>query len=200
MEALQDIEKDGIAVNIFPRELYKGYNDVLAKHVINIAKTTTADGNPEETIPMKPPRGTNTKYIKRWGQDQWNTRWKGLNQCRQTKIWFPHGVQPGVSRSLLSLPRLELGLWIQFLTGHCWLNRHCNVIDPYVDAKCRLCGNGEESPEHLWFECNAPSIKAFKDRHETTRSHHSWTFKQVGKFLYVPSIANLVQPGNRVSL
>ena len=77
LEALQGVANDGIAINIYPRELLKSYNGVIAKHVINIAKSTTTDGNPEVTIPIKPPRGTNTKYIKRWGQDQWNTRWKG---------------------------------------------------------------------------------------------------------------------------
>ena len=194
LEALQGIANDGIVINILPRELLKLKSYGFAPYAIAKTKANLV-GIPMETIPIKPPKGTNTKRIKCWGQNSWNTRWKGLNQCRQTKLWFPQGVRPGISRSIRSLPRLDLGVWIQFLTGHCWLNRHCNVIDPYVDATCRLCGEGEESPEHLWFECNASSIKAFKDRYMTNRSHHLWCFRQVGRFLCVPSIANLFNQG-----
>merc|ERR1712079_844408 len=64
----------------------------------------------------------------------------------------------------------------QFVTGHCFLNRHQAIIDnnergryimslpaeeredgeeiiPVSDAKCRRCGIGEEKPYHLMSVC-----------------------------------------------
>jgi hypothetical protein len=99
-------------------------------------------------------QGTGALIINKWVQTIWNRRWNSLKSCRQTKIWFVEPDQE-TSRLLLHRSRIRLGIIIQFLTGHCWLNRHCQVIDPSVDPLCRLCFEGDEDPGHLWMECPA---------------------------------------------
>ena len=145
-------------------------------------------------LPFGQPLKTNAKLINTWAKAWWCSRWIGLNQCRQTKLWYPLGVKTGVSRYLLKLPRQELGLTIQFLTGHGFMRRHQNIIDPYVDLTCRLCGAGDESPEHLWHECLGLSAQAgsiINQRPNKSRKN-SWSPQQVGRFLREPSIAILL--------
>ena len=82
---------------------------------------------------------------------------------------------------------------IQFLSGHGWLKRHQHIIDSYVDPTCRLCGEGEESPEHLWHECLGLGTQALKIINQRSgRPKHSWSVLQVSRFLRVPSIAELL--------
>ena len=62
-----------------------------------------------------------------WGNKKWNRRWRDLETCNQTKIWFPFLREdriPLIGR----LSRIDLGLLIQFVTGHNYLGRHRVVI------------------------------------------------------------------------
>ena len=96
--------------------------------------------------------------------------------CSQTRNWFPNGPRPDFSFDIIRLPRLLCSQITQFVTGHCFLNRHQALIDnserahiiaklpedervegeliiPVSSALCRRCGEAEEKPEHIMSDC-----------------------------------------------
>ena len=199
--AIKDLQNDGIAVNLLPKAAYyetgskirlnRKYTDDTARRFIKSAAMAAQDGFDLESckLPTKPVIKTNVHTINRWTKDYWSGRWQGLNQCRQTKLWFK-GPKPGLSRQLLKCSRVELGLFIQWFSGHGWLRRHLNVIDEYMDSSCRLCGQGEESPEHLWWECQQVGTTGLSIKNSKPKLR--WSLQQIGRFLTVPSIASLL--------
>merc|ERR1712242_278964 len=95
--------------------------------------------------------------------------------CRQTRYWFPDGPRPDFAFDILRLPRVLCSQVCQFITGHCFLNKHTamienkywnrvgaaltqqnivpgNVIDSSC-PKCRICGTGVEEPKHVMTDC-----------------------------------------------
>ena len=109
-----------------------------------------------------------------------NELWKKVFRlepgCTQTRNWFPHGPRPDFAFDIIRLPRLLCSQMTQFVTGHCFLNRHQALIDnsdrahviaslpenekvegeliiPISSALCRRCGTAEEKPEHLMSDC-----------------------------------------------
>ena len=60
-----------------------------------------------------------------------------------------------ITRKLLQLDRPLLSQVVQLLTGHGWLLRHSFVCGEVLIPICRLCGMGEEEPNHLFWECEA---------------------------------------------
>ena len=73
---------------------------------------------------------------------------------RQTKLWFPL-INLLLSKKILQLDRIELGRLIRWITGHNFLRRHQNLLDPdnYVTDLCRLCGTCPETAEHILTQC-----------------------------------------------
>ena len=45
-------------------------------------------------------------------------------------------------------------LFIQFLSGHTFWQRHLTLVGLEDDATCRICGEQEETPKHLYMECS----------------------------------------------
>ena len=105
----------------------------------------------------------------------WKTVWRLEKGCRQTRYWFPDGPRPDFAFDILRLPRVLCSQVCQFITGHCFLNKHTamienkywdrvgmalteqnidpgDVVDPSC-PKCRLCGTGVEEPKHLMTDC-----------------------------------------------
>merc|ERR1712242_308017 len=92
----------------------------------------------------------------------WRKVWSLAPGCRQTRYWFPDGPRPDFAFDILRLPRVLCSQICQFITGHCFLNKHTALIenkywgrigvalakqnidpDNAVDAscpKCRICG------------------------------------------------------------
>ena len=119
------------------------------------------------------------KLLKDWTHD-WVTN---TSDNRQTRNWFPAGPVASFSHTLLRTPRITCGQLIQFFTGHNYLNRHKAIIaekrrasqlarqarmeylglvlssdeeeTPIVvpDKKCDLCGEGEQTTEHIMTHC-----------------------------------------------
>ena len=83
----------------------------------------------------------------------WNKRWSKLDQCEQTKQWFPV-IDRKKSKYLLKLSRVELGHIVQLLTGHNRLRYHESKMSN-VDPTCRLCLEGEEKTWHIFTDCPA---------------------------------------------
>ena len=134
----------------------------------------------------------NRKSAEDWIRQTWVERWRTLNQCRQTKIFFPT-PNPGKSKELLHLDRQKLGNAIQFITGHCYLQRHKWIIDDRENPNCRLCREEFESPEHLFFRC--PWVaKDFDDHKKPLPSQTNWSVDQLMWLLDKNYMKNLMHP------
>lgn len=96
------------------------------------------------------------KIVRERQMDRWEKEWVAHKTCRQTKLWFP-APNPGLSRKILHLEREQIGQLIRWLTGHNFLRRHCQIVDPdtYQGNKCRLCRLDSETAEHIIAECMA---------------------------------------------
>ena len=111
----------------------------------------------------------------------WDLRWQLKTNCRQTFALLPC-TDRSKSKEALKLNRRDLGVYLRYVTGHCHLRRHNNLIgietkdyrsvppnsyklhDPDTDKNwgigstknmCRLCKlhGTEETPFHLLTEC-----------------------------------------------
>ena len=86
------------------------------------------------------------------------------------------------------LSRIDLGLLIQFVTGHNYLCRHRKVMGE-EDDRCRLCGEDIEDSLHLWENC-----KATRDLRGGFIKCTStiWSLSQLSMFLREQIIAGLM--------
>ena len=174
---------------------------------------SVASRKPGHKGPDKP--GNNQETDQSLGQDRWQARWNKSESCKQTKIWLPtiRTDTPGYFRSL---PRTDLGMALQLLTGHNGLRRHTAKLDKSTDVTvCRLCHSGVEDATHLWSNCQATAADGWVQTSSTGRvlllpSNNTpnvgpgegpivWTCSQLSRFLRVPSVAKLLKP-DRINL
>ena len=105
--------------------------------------------------------------------------------CRQTKIWLPK-PNPKISKNLLNNTKDTFGRVVRWVTGHNFLNRHKNLLDPdtYLDKYCRFCFYDEETSWHLAAECGAFNTLRFKhfDRYQLLQNPE-WTGRDLSNFL-----------------
>ena len=94
--------------------------------------------------------------LKQQFRDKWIRRWSAEKSCRQTRLFLPQ-PDPRLSKALITLPRKDLSMMVQFLTGHNHLNYHRNLMRKTADPKCRLCKEEPETSWHLITEC--PSLE-----------------------------------------
>ena len=105
----------------------------------------------------------------------WRKIWRLQTGYRQSRYWCPDGPRPDFVHDILRLPRVLCSQICQFITGHCFLNKHTALIENnYWDRirnalaqqnidmgdtieascpKCRICGTGKEEPKHLMTDC-----------------------------------------------
>ena len=105
---------------------------------------------PEPYVPI----GNRTKkgYIKEWAEKQYKKEWKARTDCRQTKIWLDE-VNNKWSRELSETSRKDIRIFTQIITGHANLKRHRYIMGIEENPTCEKCGEGEETPEHLFTDC-----------------------------------------------
>jgi hypothetical protein len=65
------------------------------------------------------------------------------------------GPQQGRANKLLYMSRQKLSVVIGLLTGHPGLNDYLYKIGKDINPLCRRCLNGNETVEHLLFECES---------------------------------------------
>ncbi len=117
---------------------------------------------PPEQILIPPQVGTFSDKTDQYCRKLWTKRWRSSTDCKQTRAWLPQ-PDPVFSKELLSLSRDEIGMIIQFITGHCWLRRHEAIVaqSTTMPTDCRLCGSSgdthalQETPIHLATNCTA---------------------------------------------
>ena len=125
--------------------------------------------------------------VQAWGSRKWERRWRDLDTCGQTKTWFPV-LREDRTPLIRRLSRTDLGLLIQFITGHNYLRRHRKVLGE-EDDKCCLCGEGIEDSLHLWENC-----KVTKDLRGgfSKCTPTIWSLSQLSMFLREQSIVGLM--------
>jgi hypothetical protein len=91
-----------------------------------------------------------------------------------------------------------VGRYIQWLTGHGWLNHHANKIDSNHNPTCRPYAEEftTEDPDHIWRVC--PEIE--RDRvlikgvsYVPPSYPLDWTSSELDKFLWSDSIVQLLE-------
>ena len=96
----------------------------------------------------------------------WETRWKGLKDHRQSKI-FLHGPNKSNASKLLHCQSEVVGRVARLLTGHAHMRRHQAVQDqktrePTGEINCRLCGeDDDETPAHI--VCKCPALNSIRN-------------------------------------
>lgn len=140
-----------------------------------------------------------TKIEKRY-RSQWEKDWQTAKEYRQTKIWFPK-LNKIESKLILQRSRFELGLIIQFITGHNHLHYHRSKCDDNVDDKCRLCQEGQESSWHIAAECPALTEQRKAIFKKPILSQKSdWTVNQIRDLILgVDEVRDLMKhPDNQI--
>ena len=129
--------------------------------------------------------------IRAWGSRQWQSFWRELlPQCRQTKIWLPD-VHRSIIREMPNVSRVELGLMIQFVTGHCYLLKHRSLLEQGLAYECRLCLEEDEDPMHLWCEC--PAIDSEQRKIGLiNKTPANWLPGNLSRFLQIPPIVEIM--------
>jgi ribonuclease HI len=123
-------------------------------------------GTNTTTAIVEPFLPLSTKWIKTklhsYSLTKWADRWNSVATARQTKIFFPKPNIP-TSRALLRLDRETFGLAFRWLSGHNYLLRHCNLLDPvqFPNPTCRLCHYEPETSSHLLNSCPALATKRY---------------------------------------
>ena len=86
----------------------------------------------------------------------WTARWLNNKACRQTKLFFQK-PNTKITKQIMQCCKKTYGKAVRWLTGHCFLNRHNNLLDPYnnPDPLCRHCKEEEETPWHIIARCGA---------------------------------------------
>ena len=110
---------------------------------------------------LSSPRATTKLHIREMRNIEWAAEWSSTKSCRQSKLFLTK-PQPAIWKELKYLHHSALSRMIRFLTGHSFHKRHNTVIkhkvrgsaaDFHPEAQCRLCNEGEETPEHLITTC-----------------------------------------------
>lgn len=131
-------------------------------------------------------------------QDEWMSRWSSTDGSlyRQTRHWFPQ-LDPAMSKKLINLSRAKLGLLVQLFTGHNFMMRHENILDPNVDPTCRLCCEDDESSEHIVAQCPAiwaERLVMWDEYAVQIPPFENWDLKRLLGFLSNANIAELFDP------
>ena len=108
--------------------------------------------NVQNLVEIPQPNSWAKQIIRQASYQEWCHRWYYSKIARQTKIWFP-SLNLKSPLLLINLPRMELGLVIQMITGHNRLNRHENLCNQDVSPTCRFCSEEEETSWHIIGEC-----------------------------------------------
>ena len=131
-------------------------------------------------------------------KSQLDSRWNSVKSSyRQTKIWYSK-YNKKAAKFFLNLSRHELGLVVQFLTGHNRLNRHQALMYPNIDENCRKCKEKPETSWHLIADCpyfmnERRDIFHVRDR---LKDKPEWEHNQIIKFIRKINFDSLNEGGD----
>ena len=107
---------------------------------------------PDITHLVDIPWGAKKKMIQDYCNNLWKDRWDNTPRHRQTELFFHH-PDKNKAKVILRLSRGYLTTFIRATTGHNFLGKHQNHIDPYISAVCHLCKEDVETFFHFMVEC-----------------------------------------------
>ena len=130
--------------------------------------------------------------------DLWSFNWQRLNECRQTKLFFPT-INKGLSYKVVNSSRQLWGVLNRWYTGHGFLNRHNFLVygpkDEAYYPQCDLCSYGDhelQTPSHLisvcpyFFELRAQIFGFY-----TLESPYTLPFSKMCQFLLQSDLVDL---------
>jgi ribonuclease HI len=106
----------------------------------------------EPIIPV--PKAWVRNKIKTYINSEWNNRWKGITEARQTKIFFPT-TNIKTSQKLLNYNKKTCAKLFRWISGHSFHRYHNHLLQPekFPSPNCRICQNEKEEPSHLFAFC-----------------------------------------------
>ena len=119
--------------------------DSLAKHaseILNInfnSEDTPFSPEPwESQRELHIPKGYLYKQIECYISNKWQEWWDHHPHCRQTKIFFLL-ISNKHLKELFNLQREDLGRCLRCITGHNFMLRHNNIVNPasFPNTNCR---------------------------------------------------------------
>ena len=145
---------------------------------------------PEPFLPV-PQSFITTKIVEKIKR-KWTKRWTVEKSCRQTKLWF-ETISTKFKAFLAKGSRIEVGRLVQFITGHCNLRKHQNLINNEVNPNCRLCNLDLETPWHLVTVC--PGLLNARENLFQGQILHSleWTPQLLLRFCKVPKLWTMLE-------
>jgi hypothetical protein len=115
-------------------------------------------------------------------QETWAVFWIASREYRQTKLFFPK-PDTKMSKDLIQLTMLELGLLIRHLTGHSFLSYHQSKVHPGTySPKCRLCEYIKEESAHIIKKCPALATLCLQNLWQA----------EVDDLWFIPALLNLL--------
>ena len=161
-----------------------------------LAKSGTSEVS--KKVVVAPPISWAKQQIENYSVNKWNSRWNSVKSSyRQTKIWYSK-YNKKAAKFFLNLSRHELGLVVQFLTGHNRLNRHQALMYPNIDENCRKCKEKPETSWHLIADCpyfmnERRDIFHVRDR---LKDKPEWEHNQIIKFIRKINFDSLNEGGD----
>ena len=142
---------------------------------------------PDTTHLVDIPWGAKKKITQDYCNEIWKDRWDNTAGHRQSKLFFHH-PDKDKAKGILRLSRGYLTTFIRATTGHNFLGKHRNHIDPYISAVCRFCEEEVETFFHFMVEC--PKLRElqrdiFLDKQHT--DDNSWSRNKVKTFILEPT-------------
>ena len=176
-ETIQALNKVACRVSTLSLRWVRGHSGHGGNINADIAARFGRDGH-VSCHPDAPeiPKAVLHQKVDQAATDMWKKVWNREPGCSQTRLWFPDGPRRDFSFDIIRLPKVICSQITQFVTGHCFLNRHQALIEneeraryimslpvnereegeeiiPVSPALCRRCGLGEEKPSHLMSIC-----------------------------------------------
>ena len=137
---------------------------------------------------MDVPWTAKANKVKEFSLKLWTTRWKQLDGHRQTKL-FLHVPDRNKAMGIIRLSRGYLTMFVRAITGHNFLGKHQNYIDPNISKTCRFCEEEEETFLHFITDC--PALRTLReDIFLDTKlpQNNSWSIYRFKQFMLSPII------------
>ena len=93
---------------------------------------------------------------------------------------------------------MDISALVRFSTGHNFLLRHNNLIDPlkYPSKLCSNCGEEEETGDHIINRCPKFYMKRLTLTGKGDTSPMDWSIKDLTKFLTDPAVLKMEHNDN----
>ena len=115
-------------------------------------------------------------------------KWQKTVSHTHSKL-FLHYPDDRKARGILRLSRGYLTIMIRAITGHNFLGKHQNRINPYISKVCRFCEQEEETFYHLLTQCEPlqqTRTDIFLDKPHP--NDNSWSIFKLKQFILEPKL------------